>query len=161
MASVETSSRLAHNLDERMLSSRLLREVAAGQGRRIAAPGTDDADLWPVQGVIAALELGNRFLIRYLTGSKLKSAPVGTTEPTFVSPTPFTPTEAAIWLALPGTELRNWYILLDARRLGLVSGPRYAQFGGGLEYLLPDGYPEDAVVAVGTRPATRWALRVT
>lgn len=158
---METAGRLAHNLDQRMLARNLLREVATGQGRRIAAPGTPDTDLLVVPGVIAAIEIGDRYVIRYLTAWSIRTAPLGSSDPTFVSPTPFTPTEAAIWFSLPGAEPRSWYVLLDLRLIDWVQGPRYEQFGGGLEYLLPNGYPEAAVVAIASRPGTRWALRIT
>lgn len=153
------SSRLAHNLDEAMLSMSVSRQVARGQTGPIARRGTPDNMLLTVAGSVVADELGGRYLVRYASQPGGLRDAAGRTASVYVSPTPFAPTEAVRWLALPRRV--GFYLLLDAAFVPQIAGPRYVQFGQGLEFLLPTGFPAAAVVTVGTATGTAWPLPVS
>jgi hypothetical protein len=153
-------SRLAHNLDESMLTRAIRRPVALGSKVGIACRGTPDYELIAVSGPTVAAELGGRYLVRYVTrAAGLRECSGHWWGPTYVSPTPYSASEAGQWLALPGR--RSWYLLIDPAAVGAIAGPRYVQFGNGIEYLLPYGFSKEAVVAVGTDSDARWPLAVS
>ena len=153
-----TNSRLATLLDEFML-------VQASVGA-IYPSGTLNAQMIPKDGAAVSNELGGRYLCRYLTPVRAVQPLTATSMSTYVTPTPFTPNEAGRWLAVPApTVLRTHVILIDPGQLSLaqgypILGPKWVRGGLGIEYVLPAGYPVNAIVPVGL-PAGRWPLLVT
>jgi len=144
--------RLATWLDVKMLQR---------NGCQIAPPGTPNSQLPVNPGPQVAQELGNRYLLRYLLDSQLTAFLNGTSAPQYVTPTPYGPRDAVRWLALPAPNLpRRYALLLDPSLIPDIGGPRWVQFGGGIEYFLPNGFPASAIVDVGPAPGTRWPLRV-
>ena len=144
------SSRIATQLDAEML----------GLATSIAPPGTSYEDLQPVIGL--STELGGRYLLRYVLTSQLGQLTSGTTRTQYVTPTPYAPEETISWLALPpASGAREWVLVLDPAALSDVRGPRWVRLGGGIEYVLPTGFPSNAVVAVGAPPTGgAWELQI-
>ena len=144
-------SRIATQLDAEMLRSRTL----------IHPVGTR-FDLLPRVPDPAA-QLGSRLLLRYLLPEQVGEFTGGTDRAQYVTPTAYAPGETISWLALPpATGPRTWVLLLDPAFLRDVRGPRWIHFGGGIEYVLPYGFPAEAVAEIGAGPAGagRWELEV-
>jgi len=148
-----SSSWLATALDHEML------EVA--RRVEIAPRVTPDSDLgtdtrWNKTGRAVAKELGGRYLLRYLLPHQVGSYPAGSDDRQCVTPTPYAPRETVSWLALPAPrKTRPYVMLLDPSEITRrVWGPRWIRLGKGIEYILPDGFPRDAVVL-------GWELEVT
>lgn len=140
------AARLATILDQEMLE---------GRGVEIASRVTPDARLPKKSGEEVFAELGGRFLVRYLLKEALQTATQGTTKVTYVTPTPYSPTDAVELLMLPAEDRqREHAMLLDPRKISEVLGPRWVQGGFGIEYLLPQGYTQEAIAL---RP---WSLRM-
>lgn len=134
---MSSASRLATTLDIEMLLS---------NGTSIAAPSVSTA-MPERPGVDVALEICGRFLIRYIRPHQLGTLLGGTDNSQWVTPTPYPPEDAVRWLALPDPrDPPRHALLLDAARIRAICGPRYVRLGGGLEYLLPQGFPRDAIV---------------
>lgn len=151
MPSPGTSSRLATHLDAEML----LRRVT------IAPIGTPLAAL-PIVGNLAE-QLEGRFLLRYLTADKVGTLLGGVRHRQCVTPTPYAPGETISWLALPPAPgPRTFVLLLKPEELNDVRGPRWIQFGGGIEYILDAGFSADAIADVAPAPVgtARWELEV-
>ena len=148
-------SNLALQLDFQMLTQR---------GVAVAPASTPDQDLiqnFAKTGHQAWDELGGRFVLRYLTRSQVGTLAGGVNRLQYVTPTPFSAEETVKWLALPSpSQPREFVLLLDPRMLATLCGPRLDRLGNGLEYLLPQGFPDQAVVNVGGLPGTGWALVV-
>jgi hypothetical protein len=136
-----TAGLLATNLDRHMLEQR----------GTVIVPGiTPDASVPPKTGGEVFSELGGRFLLRYLlpgqgdTAEKLNQLQ-GRTQ--WVTPTPYSPEETIAMLALPAPEQPRGYVLiLDPRKISEVKGPRRILLGHGIEYILPQGFPKEALV---------------
>jgi len=47
-------------------------------------------------------------------------------------------------------------MLLDPAKIDRIIGPMYAGFAAGIQYILPNGYPENSIVVSGA-PGARWA----
>lgn len=144
-------SRIATHLDAEMLRSRTV----------IDPIGTDTGSLRRVRDLVT--ELGGRLLLRYLLPEQVGELTRGTARPQCVTPTPYAPGETISWLGLPpASGPRTWVLLLDSHYLDDVRGPRWIQFGGGIEYVLPHGFSAEAVadVAPGPRGSARWELEV-
>ena len=140
------AARLATILDQEMLE---------GRGVEIASRITPDARLPKKSGEQVFAELGGRFLVRYLLKEGLSTAIRGTTKTTYVTPTPYSPTDAVELLMLPAEDRqREHAMLLDPRNIFVVLGPRWVQGGFGIEYILPRGYTPRAIAL---RP---WSLRM-
>ena len=134
---MDTCSAIATRLDEEMLALRPAHVY----------PSHTPCNSMPARGgsVIAA-ELGGRYLLRYLTRKQYRQFTSGTTSLQFVTPTPYSPTEAISWLALPTAARRDFALFLDPKHLSDVRGPRRVLLGGGLEYILASGFPTAAIV---------------
>jgi hypothetical protein len=113
-------------------------------------------------GRSVSVELGGRLLVRYLrlrdvvAPSAAQGSPKlgGLFRPAWVTPTPFSPREAIAALALPfPRESRTHAVLLNPALIPLIQGPRRISCGTGIEYLLPQGYPAEAL-------AFGWELEV-
>lgn len=111
-------------------------------------------DSLPVRtGVEVATELQGRPLLRYVTYEGVHEQ--SHTGPTFVCPTAYAPADQVNWLALPRPELvRDYVLLLDPELIPSIKGPRWVSGGGGIEYVLPDGYGPEAVIVPG------WAVPI-
>lgn len=138
---MSSSAWLATQMDARMLD------------KQVASAGTPIEHLPVRSGVDVARELANRPLLRYVDYELVHEA--GRTAPTFVCPTPYASTDQVEYLALPRPDLtREFVILIDAAKVTKVIGPRWCDLGSGIEYVLPDGYPEQAMMAPG------WAVKI-
>jgi hypothetical protein len=92
-------------------------------------------------------ELGGRFLLRYLVPAQIADFRAGGEGVHWVTPTPYQPEETLSWLALPALrEPRLHALVLDPRRIAVIRGPRWVRLGGGIEYILPHGFPGEALV---------------
>jgi hypothetical protein len=134
------SAWLATEVDVRML----------GRGL-IADPDVDLQFAAPRPGVDVAQELRGRMLLRYAEDPHEAPRP----QATFVSPTAYSADEASDYLAFPAPKKRREYVLfLDPSRIPFIKGPKWCSLGQGVEYLLPDGYEEAAVLSPG------WGVRI-
>jgi hypothetical protein len=117
------------------------------RARPIASRDTPDSQLKRRSGADVATELGNRYLLRYLLAHQLGQFRNGSSRKHYVTPTPYSAEETISWLALPQpTEPRTYVMLLDPARISVILGPRWVRLGKGIEYVLPDGFPQDAIV---------------
>ena len=134
---MSTCSALATRLDEEMLLTRPA--IIYPSDTAIAAmPARSGADV--------AAELGGRRLLRYLTRSQYGQFAAGAPKLEYVTPTPYSPTEALSWLALPTATRRSFVLILDPKEILEMRGPKRVRLGGGLEYVLPKGFPASALV---------------
>jgi len=132
-----TCSAIATRLDEEMLARRPV----------IVYPSHTPLSAMPARpGLDVATELGGRYLLRYLTRKQYRQFTTGSASLQFVTLTPYSPTEAIAWLALPTPARREFALFLDPMRLSDIRGPRRVLLGGGLEYLLASGFPAAAIV---------------
>src|SRR5947209_7427329 len=143
----ERASTLATWLDWLMLLER---------GVAISSAGIPIERLPLKTGVEVFAELGGRFLIRYLVPAQVGRFSQGDPGRHYTTPTAYTPTEALALLAPPGsTEPRAHALLLDPRRIPRIRGPQWVASPGGIQYVLIDGFPQDAIVVPGA-PGAHW-----
>lgn len=134
---MSTCSALATRLDEEMLLAR----------PAVIYPPYIAVSAMPARsGSEVATELGGRYLLRYLTRAQYRQFTTGADQLSFATPTPYSPTEAVSWLALPAPTRRSFVLLLDPNQIPEIRGPRQVRLGGGLEYVLPRGFPAAALV---------------
>jgi hypothetical protein len=120
----------------------------------IASSSTPDTALAVKTGAVVAEELSGRLLIRYLRRSEVGQYLYGNSARHFVTPTPYGSADCVTFLALPDpTVKRGHLLLLDPSKIEEISGPRWVEAGGGIEYLLPRGFPQAAL-------AFRWELQL-
>jgi hypothetical protein len=136
-----TAKLLATNLDRHMLEER----------GTIIVPGvTQDAAVPSKSGVEVFDELGGRFLLQYLLtgqGDTVEKLSQIQGRLQWVTPTPYSPEETISMLALPAPEQSREYVLiLDPRKIEEIQGPRRVLLGLGIEYILPKGFPKEALV---------------
>jgi len=146
-----TSSFLATRMDEEMLTERHIHP---------ARPNLD-VNLLPLKtGLQVFDELGGRYLIRYLTDLQYGRFTGGDTGRHYTTPTPYPMNELNRWLALRDPrEKRPWLLLLDPRKVLEIRGPQWVAGPGGIQYILPNGFPEDAIVVPGA-PRAHWELEL-
>ena len=121
---------------------------------RIAARVTPDDSLPLKSGRDVALELGGRYLLRYMLPHQVDQFREGSRARHFVTPTPYSPEDTVSWLYLPKpTGDRPFVLLLDPASIPSLQGPRWVRLGNGIEYILPQGFPREAIVA-------GWELKV-
>jgi hypothetical protein len=114
----------------------------------------------PRSGLRAAEELAGRLLIRYISPAQLGHFDRGSNFPCYTTPTPYTPEEAVAYLLMPQADVpRTYAYLLDPRRIPAIQGPLWVAAARGIQYILPEGFPEDAIVVPGA-PTGRWAIPV-
>lgn len=104
-------------------------------------------------GKDVARELSGRVLLRYVDDRNVheRSHP----GPTFVTPTPYGIDDLHSYLALPGPKnMRTHVVWLDPEKLSGICGPRWCDLGSGIEYVLTEGYTEDAILSPG------WAVEI-
>ena len=176
-----TCSRLATMIDADMLVTHLAALVPPRTQTTIAPAGTPDGSLDKPTGNEVACDLGDRYLLRYLVDSdaalfvpsrKNEALEFAERKTHWVTPTPYSPEEAGAWLAVPSPHLpRRYVLLLDPQEITgtntynnkpyEIRGPRWVRMGGGIEYILPNGFPWDAIVAIGVAAGDKWPLLVT
>ncbi|WP_236666518.1 hypothetical protein [Nocardioides baculatus] len=101
-------------------------------------------------GIDVAFDLGDRYLVRYLVASQLTEFLGGSSRPHWVTPTPLSPVDVISWLALfAPTKPRHHLLLIDPAKVEAIRGPAWVRLGQGIEYYLPDGFPQEAIVDVG------------
>jgi len=132
---MNSCSAIATRLDDEMLLTR----------QAIISPSNTPLLAMPMRtGSDVAIELGGRFLLRYLLRKRYWQFTGGSSQLQFVTPTPYSPSEAVTWLALPNPTLREFVLFLDPSQISVICGPRRVRLGGGLEYILPQGFPASA-----------------
>lgn len=128
-------------------------QVLLAQGVTILDPITGGSVSHPVRsGVDIARELCGRMLLRYITPVQLRSGMFrsGSVDATFVTPTAYAVEDLASWLLLPGAHQRRTHVLvLDPAQIPQVQGPFWVALGRGIQYILPFGFPESAIVVPG------------
>jgi hypothetical protein len=138
-------SHLATYLDIAMLRT---------NGVSIADASVAESALPLKPGPEVALELSGRFLLRYLRKAEVDFYSFGSLNRHFCTPTAYSAEECAAWLCLPDPTVRRTHVLLlDATKVSEIRGPRWVEGGRGIEYILPAGFPQAALV-------TRWAMQV-
>jgi len=136
-----TSSWLATLLDQEMLESRPNVSIS----HRLIT----DSNLPPKTGREVADELGGRYLLRYMLPHQVGKFTNGSNNRQYVTPTAYSPEETISWLALPAPILpRPYALILDPAKMphAKILGPRWVRLGMGIEYILPDGFPPQAIV---------------
>lgn len=125
------------------------------RGVPIAPRGTLDQPLLPKNGPDVSAELGGRYLLRYVLPYQVGWFTNGSLRPHWVTPTPYAPEDTVSYLYLPNPmQQRVFVMLLNPSRIDRpIQGPRWIDLGQGIEYLLPQGFPGEAVVS-------RWELGV-
>jgi hypothetical protein len=142
---MSNASWLATSLDQEMLE---------GHGVSIASRTTVDEDLPSKSGTQVSHELGSRYLLRYLAGHQTGLYTIGSDRRHFVTPTPYSAAETVSWLALPlPTQDRAFVLMLDPGKIATIIGPRWVRCGKGIEYILPFGFPKEAL-------ALAWEVQV-
>lgn len=95
-------------------------------------------------------DLGDRYVLRYLTASQVSDFVDGSDRAHWVTPTALSPDNVVPWLALYAPKSpRAHVLLLDLNEIEVVRGPAWIRLGQGIEYYLPKGFPKKAVVDVG------------
>ncbi|MEU8849044.1 hypothetical protein AB0C70_22970 [Streptomyces sp. NPDC048564] len=118
-----------------------------GAGQVVLAEGRPLEYLPEKSGEKASKEIGGRCALRYLRRHQVGVYSGGTTDPQWVTLTPYTPKEAVRWLALPNPlDPPGFVLFIDIASVPIVKGPGRVRLGGGIEYLLPGGFPAEAVV---------------
>jgi hypothetical protein len=136
---LSSASWLATLLDQEML------EVV--RGVTIAPRFTSEANLPSKAGREVADELGGRYLMRYLLPHQVGLFTKGHNGRHFVTPTPIGSSDLNSYLTLPAPRRRRPYLLaLKPSEINSVLGPRWVSGGRGIEYVLPAGFPQSALV---------------
>src|SRR3989338_37936 len=151
-----TTSWMATLFDARMIERR-------PKNIRIAPPGTSVGALSILNGNALRKQLGGRYLFRYLRSNQIGQLVNGVGTRQYVSPTPYSPGEAVKWLALPRPNYPPTFVLfLIPDHLRNIRGPRYVLLGGGIEYILEDGFDKNALVSVSPDPSNqpRWEISI-
>ena len=127
-----------------VLDEELLERV---HGVVIAPRMTPDMHLPARTGHDVARELGGRYLLRYVLEEQLGVFADGSDAAHYVTPTPYAPGETVVYLSLPRpASPRRYVMMLDPLRIAEIRGPRWVRLGPGIEYILPRGFPRDALV---------------
>lgn len=135
-------------LDMEMLDRRSvpIARPLSGSGKPSSRPGLE-----------VAVHLGGRYLLRYLMADQVEEFSGGSTRETYVTTTAYSPEDAVMWLNLPDpTQPRSYVLLLKPDEIDEIIGPMYVGFASGIQYILPHGFPKDAIVVSGA-PGAAWA----
>ena len=136
-----TASWLATNLDLQQIE---------GTGRTIASRQKNVEKMKKRTGIEVSLEIGGRYLLRYLHQGQVNEFLKGSTRPHWVTPTAIQTNDLVPWLSLYEPNIKRKYaLILDPKELVHVCGPAWITNGQGIEYYLSDGFPEKAIVDVG------------
>lgn len=113
----------------------------------VSPPRVRDEELPVLSGEDLAAQLHGRLLLRYLLPEQVGLFLAGSSDKHWVTPTAFSPTEAIEALALfRPRDPRTYVLALEPARIERALGPRQVQLGVGIEYVLPDGFPLEAVL---------------
>lgn len=146
-----TSSWLATFLDWEMLLKRQT---------RIAPVNAFEEELDQKSGGEVAHELGGRYLLRYLLPQQVGLFIQGSIAKHYVTPTPYAPEETIAYLALPHpTQPHPYVLVLDPAQIVHIWGPQWIRGGMGIQYILPNGFPQEAIVVPGT-PGAAWEIQI-
>lgn len=138
------------------LATMLDLEMLIANGAVIHSPTVSDAALPERAGSQVARELGGRYLLRFVRPHQLGTLIGGSIRSQWVTPTPYSRAAAVRWLALPDPlDPPGHTLVLDPEAIAVLAGPRLVRLGGGIEYLLPEGFSRDAIVPPG------WEVEVT
>lgn len=155
----ESVGHLATAADERMLANHAV---------PVAQATTEFGGLASPSSTVA-WSLGGRYLYKYLLPADLEvfSAP-RPIDPDylfkahFMTPTTYAPKDAAQWLSFPSPErLRKYVLLINPALVPVIRGPRRVLMGMGLEYYLPDGFPEVAIASIGVVSGAGWPVVIS
>jgi hypothetical protein len=122
-----------------------------GLGVNIAPASELDTSLPRQTGLEFAAFIA-RLLIRYLRNHQVGLLTSGSSRPQWVTLTPYSGPETISWLALPvPRDAPTHALLLNPARMGSypIDGPRWVRLGGGVEFLLPMGFPSAAISPPG------------
>jgi len=148
-----TNSWLATWMDAKMLLDAGTPIAPALVPGAASLPGRTGADV--------ARELHGRPLVRFLLAKDTTRFNKGSDAETYVTPTPYTPEEAVRYLVLPGKPTpRRSALLLNPELIDEIIGPMWVATGRGIQYILPKGFPEEAIIVPGA-PTGHWAIPVT
>ena len=130
-------------------------------GVRIHLPPRHDSDPPAARhGSDVMGELGGRFLLNYVAGWQVGRYDRGRPERCWVTPTLYAPEDVTSYILPPvANETREYAYLLDPSKVALIEGPMWVAVGGGIQYVLPVGYPEEAIY-VPDDPTGHWAIRI-
>lgn len=105
-----------------------------------------DHELPVLEGAELATQLKGRKLLHFVALGNVGSFRHGASRPIFVTPTPYPAAEVTRALALPAVGMpRRHVLVLEPAKLEQVAGPRHVAWGQGIEYILLDGFHEDAM----------------
>lgn len=150
---VDTASVLATWLDGEMFNRRT-------PSVPIAPAGLHVSDLPRKTGLEVFDETGGRLLAKYIIPYDIGRYRGGASGQHWLTLTAYSPSEAAIWLALPSPNVpREYALLLDPRRIPTVYGPQWVAQPGGVQYIVLDGFPASAIVVPGS-PGATWEVKV-
>jgi hypothetical protein len=111
-------------------------------------------------GQQVADEIGRRYLLRYLLPHQVGSFISGSQNQHYVTPTPYAPEETIFFLALPApTQPRPYVLVLDPEQIDHILGPQWIRGAPGIQYILPHGFPQKAIVVPGA-PGAAWEIQV-
>lgn len=111
-------------------------------------------------GVKIAEELAGRKLLRYILPSQVGTFSGGSTQPCYTTPTAYSPEQTLTYLVLPNSIVpRTHVLLLDPTAISLIIGPIWVSDVGGIQYILPLGFPREAIVTPGA-PEFQWEVVV-
>ena len=124
------------------------------QGVAVSASSIHDSKLPQKSGAEVFRELHGRPLIRYLRREDVGRYLLGDHNRHCVTPTPYTVDDMVSFLNLPDPlSDRTHCLLLNPARIPAILGPRHVHWGGGIEYILPQGFEQKDLLFA-------WALEV-
>lgn len=129
---------------------------------KIAPAGTPLKNLPKLNGPQLQRQLQNRILLKYLRPNQIGKLLIGVNTRQYVTPTPYSPRGAVRWLALPRPNIPPGYVLLlRPRELRNIWGPRFVLLGGGIEYILEDGFEKKAIFRISPDPGrSQWEISI-
>jgi len=135
---MSTCSAIATRLDEEMLLNRSV---------HIYPPYTPVGTMPPRSGSAVASELGGRYLLRYLLRTQYQHLTAATSQLRFVTHTnPVFAKGGGLVARTADADKTAFRTISRSKSHSRDTGPRRVRLGGGLEYVLPKGFPTDALV---------------
>jgi hypothetical protein len=106
-------------------------------------------------------QLRGRYLLKYVHPDQVGAFASGADWEQYATPTPYSPSEAVPYLALPRPTTKRMYVLLlDPSKLRDVKGPRWVTLGQGIEYLLESGFSPGAIVSLSPDAPATWEMEI-
>ena len=129
------------------LATKLDVEMLVKQGVKVASSAVPDDDLPLKTGKEVAHELGGRPLVRYLRWEDAGRYLYGDSNRHCATPTAYSSDDVVGFLNLPDPiTRRTHFLLLNPAKVIELLGPRYILWGSGIEYVLPEGFPKEALL---------------